>query len=302
MPDRIRHGGNDVTFDAAIAAATSLLTERARSAAGLPGARPHHRGPQAGRRHRRPAAGGHRHRHQRRGGRGILAGQRRGRAAATLGELKNRADLVLFWGSDPARTHPRLIERLVNARGTHIPDGRASRTVVSVRIGADGAVEGADSSIQLTAAGDSPPSASSGPSLPAGRTGDVLDHRRIAGTGCAPDRRPVRGDRGRWRGRRPGATGAARRGAGRAGAGPQHPHEGGALHPAERRQPERCRVAAHLADWISLRSGVPERRAGVSRRPSRAGGHRQRGRRPARGRLARRSRPRPWTPSRRCRR
>jgi formylmethanofuran dehydrogenase subunit B len=85
---------------------------------------------------------------------GILAGQRRGRAAATLGEIKNRSDLILFWGTDTARTHPRLVERLVNAKGTHAPHGRASRTVVSMRIGTDGAVDGADTSLQLPAAAE----------------------------------------------------------------------------------------------------------------------------------------------------
>ena len=44
-------------------------------------------------------------------GEGILAGQRRGRTSSTLGEVKNRADLVLFWGVDPTATHPRFLER-----------------------------------------------------------------------------------------------------------------------------------------------------------------------------------------------
>jgi formylmethanofuran dehydrogenase subunit B len=65
-------------------------------------------------------------------GEGILAGQRRGRATSTLGEVKNRADVVLFWGVDPATTHPRFLERLVAVEGTHVAGGRA---VVSVRIG-----------------------------------------------------------------------------------------------------------------------------------------------------------------------
>jgi formylmethanofuran dehydrogenase subunit B len=65
-------------------------------------------------------------------GEGILAGQRRGRATSTLGEVKNRADLVLFWGVDPTGSHPRFLERFVAVHGTHVPDDRA---VVSVRIG-----------------------------------------------------------------------------------------------------------------------------------------------------------------------
>jgi len=32
---------------------------------------------------------------------GVRAAQRRGRAGATLGELRQRADLVVFWGVDP---------------------------------------------------------------------------------------------------------------------------------------------------------------------------------------------------------
>lgn len=85
---------------------------------------------------------------------GILAGQRRGRAAATLGELRNRADVVLFWGVNTSRSHPRLVERLVNAKGTHAPNGRASRTVVEVRIGDDGGENGADVALALPPTGE----------------------------------------------------------------------------------------------------------------------------------------------------
>jgi formylmethanofuran dehydrogenase subunit B len=41
----------------------------------------------------------------------ILAGQRRGRATATLGEIRGRADLIVFWGVDPAARYPRFRER-----------------------------------------------------------------------------------------------------------------------------------------------------------------------------------------------
>lgn len=85
---------------------------------------------------------------------GILAGQRRGRAAATLGELRNRGDIVLFWGVTPSRSHPRFTERLVEATGTHVPEGRASRTVIAVRIGEDGAVDGADITLEIPATGE----------------------------------------------------------------------------------------------------------------------------------------------------
>ena len=42
---------------------------------------------------------------------GLLAQQTRGRATATLGELFNRADLVLFWAVDPGERYPRFRER-----------------------------------------------------------------------------------------------------------------------------------------------------------------------------------------------
>jgi formylmethanofuran dehydrogenase subunit B len=41
----------------------------------------------------------------------ILALQQVGESTCTLGEVKQRADLVIFWGCDPATTHPRHIER-----------------------------------------------------------------------------------------------------------------------------------------------------------------------------------------------
>ena len=41
----------------------------------------------------------------------IVALQQVGESTCTLGEVKQRADLVIFWGSDPLTTHPRHIER-----------------------------------------------------------------------------------------------------------------------------------------------------------------------------------------------
>lgn len=69
---------------------------------------------------------------------GLLVGQRRGRATATLGELRNRADVVLFWGVDPSERYPRYLERYAVApAGTQVPEGRAGRTLISVDIGDD---------------------------------------------------------------------------------------------------------------------------------------------------------------------
>ena len=55
----------------------------------------------------------------------ILAAQERGRASATLGEGRHRADVVVWWGVDPARRYPRYAER-------YLP---ASCTVIAVDVG-----------------------------------------------------------------------------------------------------------------------------------------------------------------------
>ncbi len=63
----------------------------------------------------------------------VLAFQRVGRVSATLGEVKNRADVVVFWGADPVVSHPRHWQRYsVEPRGRFIPGGRAGRTVIVV--------------------------------------------------------------------------------------------------------------------------------------------------------------------------
>jgi len=68
---------------------------------------------------------------------GILAAQRRGRAAATLGEIRQRADVIVFWGTDPAERYPRFTSRYaVEPQGLQTPEGRRSRTVIAVDVGA----------------------------------------------------------------------------------------------------------------------------------------------------------------------
>lgn len=75
---------------------------------------------------------------------GILAAQRRGRASATLGELRNRADLVILWGVDAARRYPRLAERLLAVpAAAHLADP-AARAVVRVAVGEDGLADAPD--------------------------------------------------------------------------------------------------------------------------------------------------------------
>ena len=66
---------------------------------------------------------------------GILAAQELGRASATLGEIRNRADVVVFWGVDPAVRYPRFWGRYApGPAGTHV-GGRGDRTVIAVDVG-----------------------------------------------------------------------------------------------------------------------------------------------------------------------
>jgi len=62
-----------------------------------------------------------------------LALQQVGESSCTLGEVKNRADLVIVWGADPVVTHPRHLSRYaVDPRGLFVPNGRRDRTLVVV--------------------------------------------------------------------------------------------------------------------------------------------------------------------------
>ncbi len=63
----------------------------------------------------------------------IMAIQQAGESTCSLGEVRNRADLVVFWGADPAVTHPRHFERYsADAAGLFVPRGRADRHVIVI--------------------------------------------------------------------------------------------------------------------------------------------------------------------------
>jgi formylmethanofuran dehydrogenase subunit B len=80
----------------------------------------------------------------------VLAGQSRGHAAATLGEVRNRADVVVFWGLDLAGRYPRFASRYApDPHGVFTPEGRGSRTVIAVDVGAATATVDADHRITI---------------------------------------------------------------------------------------------------------------------------------------------------------
>jgi formylmethanofuran dehydrogenase subunit B len=75
----------------------------------------------------------------------VLALQQAGESTCTLGEVRNRADLVLFWGSNPVESHPRHFERYsVLPQGQFVPLGRANRFVVVADVKPTASTEAAD--------------------------------------------------------------------------------------------------------------------------------------------------------------
>jgi formylmethanofuran dehydrogenase subunit B len=56
-----------------------------------------------------------------------------GEVTCSLGEVANRADLVIVWGCDPEESHPRHFSRYsLLPRGMFVPGGRSDRTLVVV--------------------------------------------------------------------------------------------------------------------------------------------------------------------------
>lgn len=64
-----------------------------------------------------------------------MAFQGVGETTCSLGEVKNRADLIIFWGSNPADSHPRHMAKYsIMPKGRFVPNGRKDRTVVLVDV------------------------------------------------------------------------------------------------------------------------------------------------------------------------
>lgn len=73
-----------------------------------------------------------------------------GRSKATLGEIKDRADLVIYWGANPQECHPRHITRYSTMpKGQYVPEGRKGRTLVCVDIRPTPTSKAADLFLQI---------------------------------------------------------------------------------------------------------------------------------------------------------
>ncbi len=74
-----------------------------------------------------------------------------GMPSCTVGEIKNRADLVVYWGSNPAEAHPRHPSRYaVTAKGLFTPTGKKGRTIVTVDVRPTASARMADIAFQIT--------------------------------------------------------------------------------------------------------------------------------------------------------
>lgn len=79
-----------------------------------------------------------------------MAFQGVGESTMTLGEVKNRADLVIYWGGNPAESHPRHFTKYaLTPKGMFIPNGRKDRTMVLVDVRRTPSARAADIFIQV---------------------------------------------------------------------------------------------------------------------------------------------------------
>jgi formylmethanofuran dehydrogenase subunit B len=86
----------------------------------------------------------------------IQAVARAGSVSATLGEVKNRADVVVFWHADPIVTHPRHWEHYsVAPAGRFVPEGRRGRTVLVADSQHTATAERADHFLKISEAAQS---------------------------------------------------------------------------------------------------------------------------------------------------
>lgn len=62
----------------------------------------------------------------------VLGLQDAGYPICTMGEVKNRADVVIYWGCNPMHAHPRHMSRNVFSRGFFRERGKNDRTVIVI--------------------------------------------------------------------------------------------------------------------------------------------------------------------------
>jgi formylmethanofuran dehydrogenase subunit B len=73
-----------------------------------------------------------------------------GKITCTLGEVKNRADFIIYWGGNPAECHPRHFSKYsLTPKGKFVPEGRKGRYMVLVDIRETPSAKAADLFLQV---------------------------------------------------------------------------------------------------------------------------------------------------------
>lgn len=79
-----------------------------------------------------------------------MAFQRVGEVTCSLGEIKNRADFLIFWGGNPAESHPRHFTKYsLMPKGEFVPNGRKDRTAVLIDVRKTKSAKAADIFLQV---------------------------------------------------------------------------------------------------------------------------------------------------------
>lgn len=73
-----------------------------------------------------------------------------GEVTSSLGEVRNRGDLIIFWGTNPAESHPRHFSKYsLEPKGLFVPNGRQDRTCVVIDVRQTESVKHADLFLQI---------------------------------------------------------------------------------------------------------------------------------------------------------
>jgi formylmethanofuran dehydrogenase subunit B len=85
----------------------------------------------------------------------VIGIEEKGLPGATLGQVKNRADTIVFWGCNPAEAHPRHSLRYSsNSCGRFTPQGREGRKIIVVDVRETRTARNADKFIRIVPGSD----------------------------------------------------------------------------------------------------------------------------------------------------
>ncbi len=190
-----------------------------------------------------------------------MAFQGVGEVTCSLGEVANRGDLIMFWGSNPAESHPRHFTKYsLMPKGMFLPNGRKDRTCVIVDVRRTKSAKAADIFIQIKPRSDFEAlwtlrALAKGVELDAARRAQANRRRagRVAGPHGADEGGQVRRDLLRHGPHDDPRQALQQRGPARADARHERLHALRGQAQPRARQRHRRRQRRRLADWLSIR-------------------------------------------------